>query len=257
MTCQATSCFRNPATPNLATTRVFGRDQAEVSHQLPRVLKTCEVPYLCRNGYRYNEADAAQGLQGFDNRTKAPFLDVHLDLFREAFNARVRVGNCINVILEHHLRGWMVKPNSTEPAAVALRPTLFPRIRPTSSQKQALEVLTRFASHLNRGGTSSHQISDRLMTRIRHPHRCQLTCAMELGEHDRISSIGLYAVSGANRNKRRSYDRAEMTYFSQSAVCLEAARPGFIAKVKFTCPILRQLFRQRPKAGYSIWNRTV
>jgi len=58
----------------------------------------------------------------------------------------------------------------------------------------------------DRRQTGAHKIADRLMSRIRNPDRGQFAGPMQLGQVDRVATIGLDPISRFARDQRRSDD---------------------------------------------------
>ena len=91
---------------------LLGRDQAEIRHQLARVLEAREVADLCNNGDCHDQADAAHGLHGFHDGPHRPRGKQALDLRGQAFDARFGVLDRVDVILQDNLLGGMIEPNA-------------------------------------------------------------------------------------------------------------------------------------------------
>ena len=70
------------------------------------------------------------------------------------------------------------------------------------------------------------------MSLIRNPHSGQFTGAMQLGEVDRIPSVGLDPISRLAWDQRRSHDDATMPSQGQLALNPIAAGSGLIAEPK-------------------------
>ena len=100
------------------------------------------------------------------------------------------------------------------------------------TQEKARELLTGLAQVADSRKTRAHKIADRLMSLIRNPDSGQFTGAMQLGEVDRISPIGLDPISRLARDQRRSHDDALMPGEGQLALNAIAARSGLIAEPK-------------------------
>jgi len=107
---------------------VLGRNQSEIRHQLAWVLEAREITNLGNNGDRYDQADAAHGLYGFDDGTHRPGGKQAFDLRRQALDPRFGILYGVDIILQHDLLGGMIEPDTREPSAVGAGPALFSRI---------------------------------------------------------------------------------------------------------------------------------
>ena len=74
----------------------------------------------------------------------------------------------------------------------------------TVAQQEAGQLLASLAQRARRRQTRSHEIADRLMSLIWNPDRGQFTGPVQLGEVDRIPSVGLDPITGLARDQRRS-----------------------------------------------------
>ena len=90
-----------------------------------------------------------------------------------------------------------------EPPPMQLRPGR-PVVVMTMAQQEAGQLLASLSKCAHRRLTRTDEIADRLMGLIRHPDRCQFTGAMQLGEVDRISPVGLDPLARLARNQRWS-----------------------------------------------------
>ncbi len=79
------------------------------------------------------------------------------------------------------------------------------------AQQESRELLTGLAQVANGRQTRTHEIADRLMSRIGNPDGGQFTRPMQLGQIDRIAPIRLDPISRLARDQRRSHDDAAMS----------------------------------------------
>ena len=104
-------------------------------------------------------------------------------------------------------------------------------------------MLTGLTQTADRRQTGAHEIADRLMSRIRNPDRRQFAGPMQLGQADRVPTIGLDPISRFARDQRRSDDDAIVPGKRQLALIPIAARSGLITEPKLASAA-RQLRRQ-------------
>ena len=79
---------------------------------------------------------------------------------------------------------------------------------------------------------SPDQVPHRLMRRIRHPHRRQLSGTAELRTHQRIPPIRLHPISGLDRDQRRRHHGAVVPETEELPMQTVAARTGLIAEAQ-------------------------
>ena len=76
------------------------------------------------------------------------------------------------------------------------------------TQEEARELLAGLTQTANGRQTCAHEIADRLMSLIGNPDRRQFASPMQLGQADRVPTIGLDPISRFARDQRRSDDDA-------------------------------------------------
>jgi hypothetical protein len=99
-------------------------------------------------------------------------------------------------------------------------------------EQEALQMSARLARNPDRRCPRPHQITHRLMSRIRHPNRRQFARPMAFCQHEGIAAVGLCPVSGLYRNERRGDDHAIMPGISELPVKTIAAGAGLMADVQ-------------------------
>ena len=114
-----------------------------------------------------------------------------------------------DAVFQHDVMRRLLESQSGHPATVHQRPRR-PIVVTAMTQEKARELLTGLAQAADGRKTRAHEIADRLMSLIRNPDSGQFTGAMQLGEVDRISPVGLDPISRLARDQRRSHDDALM-----------------------------------------------
>lgn len=85
--------------------------------------------------------------------------------------------------------------------------------------RQERQQLLAFAAQIVRCGlTRPHKVTDRLVNRVRHPHRCQLACPMQACQRDRIPPVGLDVLARPFRDQRRGDHHAVMAQIPNVAI---------------------------------------
>jgi hypothetical protein len=92
------------------------------------------------------------------------------DLPRQSIDPPFRIGDCINVILEHDLLRRVIKAYRRQPASISLGPGPDAGIDPPVSQEEPTKVLTRLGQHLHRCRTGSSQVAHRFMGGVGNPN---------------------------------------------------------------------------------------
>lgn len=99
-------------------------------------------------------------------------------------------------------------------------------------QKKARKLLPRASEVLHGQGARMYQIPHRFVTLVRNPHRCQFTRAVQAGEQNGITPIGLDTITRSRGPQRGRNKRAIMPNVSQVPMNAVSARPSFIAKMQ-------------------------
>jgi len=116
---------RDPATLNSRATRIFRRDQPEVSHQLLGVLKPRQVADLRDQGCRDNQANTAKGLQTANQRCEPPAIDRFDERRLEACSSCLRLQDTTLGLLESQLLMREIETLLRQPAPVGFGPCLL------------------------------------------------------------------------------------------------------------------------------------
>jgi hypothetical protein len=69
------------------------------------------------------------------------------------------------------------------------------------AQQKTLQMLPRFRQYSACRRPRPHQVPHRFMRSIGDPDGRQFTGAVQLGQHQRVSTIGLYSVSSLHRDQ--------------------------------------------------------
>ena len=93
---------------------------------------------------------------------------------------------------------------------------------------------------LNSPGLRPDQITHRLVGRIPHPDRRQLSRPVQLCQHESIAPVGLYPVARLHRIARGRNDHAVVAKFGELPVQAITAWTGLMADMKLT-PIAPKL----------------
>ncbi len=144
-----------------------------------------------------------------------------------------------DAVLQHDGMRRLLEFQAGHPATVHQRPRR-PIVVTAMPQEKARELLTGLTQTADGRKTCAHEIADRLMSWIRNPHSGQFTGAMQLGQVDRIPSVGLDPISRLAWDQRRSNDSATMPSQGQLSLNAIAARAGLITESKLA-PGARQL----------------
>lgn len=79
--------------------RSFGGREAEISHELARVLKAPRIADLDQERRGGDEADATHGLEGFDQRCHGPVGNFELDRMLQALDALIGIAHGVDALL--------------------------------------------------------------------------------------------------------------------------------------------------------------
>src|SRR6202453_97832 len=134
-----------------------------------------------------------------------------------------------DAVFQHDMMRRLLEFQSGHPATVHQCPRR-PIVVTAMTQEKARELLTGLAQTADGRKTRAYEIAARLMRLIRNPHSGQFTGAMQLGEGDRIPSVGLDPISRFAWDQRRSHDNATMPSQGQLPLNAITARAGLDRK---------------------------
>ena len=98
------------------------------------------------------------------------------------------------------------------------------------TQQKRGDVLALDSVVLDRGIASPHEVPHRLVTRIRHPDRRQLTGPEQLHEIDGVAPIGLDPITWLGWDQRRCHHNAVMADALDQAVETVNCWASFVAE---------------------------
>ena len=122
-------------------------------------------------------------LYRLDHWCEAPARQQGRDLPGQSLDSGLGVGHGMDIILEHDLLRRVFKANRRQPVRVRLRPALLAGIDPAVPQPEPLQMLQHLARNAPRRCLRPDQITHRLVGRIPHPDRRQLSRPVQLCQH--------------------------------------------------------------------------
>jgi len=148
---------------------MFGRREAEISHQLPRMVETMKVSNLGHHRYSHDECNTAHRLDSFHHWGKTPSWNKRRNLASQSFNPRLRNIDGIQIVLEHDLLRRMLEAESAQPSSVGDRPAPLARIDPAVAEQKALQVLSCPAENPHRRRSCPNKIAHRFVCGVWNP----------------------------------------------------------------------------------------
>nr|WP_211103768.1 hypothetical protein [Azospirillum argentinense] len=187
--------------------------------------------------------DTAHGLHRLHHWRHRPVRQQILDLPCQAFNPSLGVCDRMDVILQHHLLGGVIKAHRGQPAPIGQGPAPLAGINTPVPQQEALQMLTRLAEHPNGCGPRPDQVAHRLVCAVRDPNSREVSGAVQLRQHHRIPAIGFHPVADLHRDQRRRHHDAVVPQVGQLPMQTVATGTGLVAEAQPPAT-LGQLFRQ-------------
>ena len=126
---------------------MLGRHQAEIGHQLPRVLEARKVADFSDERGRNDERDTAHRLQRRDHRGHRPTRQQFLDLPGQARHPHFGVRHSMDVVLQDQLLRRMPESHRRQPPTVGQRPALLPGKNTAMPKQKSLQVLSLLRQH--------------------------------------------------------------------------------------------------------------
>src|SRR5271163_2044786 len=117
----------------------------------------------------------------------------------QTISPRRRRFDCGDAVFQHDVMCRLLESQSGHPATVHQCPRR-PMVVMAMTQEKTRELLTGLTQTADRRQTGAHEIADRLMSLIGNPYGGQFTGPMQLGEVDRIPTVGLDPISRLARD---------------------------------------------------------
>jgi hypothetical protein len=114
--------------------------------------------------------------------------------------------------------------------------------------------MTRVAPLANGVLAPAHQVADRLVGAVGHPHRRELAHARQPRKLHRVAPVGLDSLAARARNRRRRHHLAAPAQAREVALQREPARASFIHDVQLVSQTNQPAHRlgdRRRSPGYS------
>jgi hypothetical protein len=184
-----------------------GRQLGHAAHRLQRFDHGSLLRWRCRDRSIDREVEARQ-----------PFALVK--------DLRDAVAECdlLRLVLE-------LEPLHPSPPRVRPRATVV-RVTEPVPQQVLHEPVLRATLVLFRRRARAHQISQRLVRGIGHPHRRECAALVALGQLLRVAPVRLDLLARLSRNQRRRDDVAVDAHLRELPVQRVARRPGFVTDLQ-------------------------
>ena len=100
------------------------------------------------------------------------------------------------------------------------------------AEQEPAQLLARPAKRAHRRLPGPDQVAHRLVIGIGHPNRRQLAAPVQLGQAQRVASVGLDPIAWAPGNERRRHHHTVMAKRCQLPMNAVTAGAGLVAKTK-------------------------
>ncbi len=192
----------DPAPSGPRAARVLARAHPAIAHQLRRSREARQLADFRDDRHRRDQCDPAQRLEGVDHRPHRWRRRRHrlIDRPFEPFDAADHVIDFVQVVQPRGLLRRLLELHLTDPRQVSLCPRRHRGWRPPSvPQQKFAETMAGAQLVLLRRLSSSHQIPQRFVRGVRHPHGRQVSGAVTPRELLGIASIRLHPIAGLGR----------------------------------------------------------
>ena len=186
----------------LCATGVFGRCEAEVGHELPRVVEAGQVTEFGDDGDGGEELYTAQGLNAFDDGIETPLLRLFLEFGIEALEAVLLFGDSTDVFLEDDLLSGGIADDFAEPAQVGRVPVGFALVADILAQQEGLEAELGGFEVLEGVFPGAGEVTDGLIGKVGDIDGREVAGAHQAGECCGIAAVGFDAVAGLFGDER-------------------------------------------------------
>src|SRR2546426_10398836 len=196
----------DPAAPHAGPAGVLARHGAAVAHELPGPGEAGEFAHLGDDRHRRHLRDAAQRLERLDDGAHRGWrgLDRLVDRPLEPRDPLPRVLDLSEVVHARGLLRGLLELQGSDPASITLGPRLRPRRGPAPVAEQELLEPMPGSELIFLGGLArADQVAQRLVRRVRNPHRREIPAAEAPRQAFRIATVSLDAVAGLDRHQGR------------------------------------------------------
>jgi hypothetical protein len=205
---------------------------AGVAHELSRPIEAGEGADFGDDGRRGDLGDAPQRLERRDHGAQRGGRgdDGGIDRLLEARDPIPGVVDLGDVVAVRRLLRRVIEAETADPLLEPVGPRVRPRRGPAAAAEQQLLQAVAGAELVTLGSlTRPHQIPQRLVSRIRHPHGRQVAAPEQAGELLGIAPVSLDPVAGLDGHQGRGDDDAGDAELGELPVEGVAAGTGLVA----------------------------
>jgi len=208
---------------------IFAGNEAEKSGELAGVIEACEVAKFRdqRGGDRV--LDAAQGLEGLDERCEARGGDEVSEFRLETLEAVDLLADGAQGLLEDDLLGGGGTDDLGEVAQVSVVPISAAGVVEAETEEEGLETKLRSLQGNHSGLTGAAEVAKGFILDGRDVDGVEVTGAQQARQLDGVAPVGLDAVSWLFWDERWSNDQAGDPTPGEVAIEKIAARTGLVS----------------------------
>jgi hypothetical protein len=209
---------------------VFARVKAEEGEELAGIVEAGDIAELCGDGCGDGELDAAQCLEGVDERSAFPRDDAIVEFGLDVSKVISAFGDSADVLLKDDLlsRGWQGDPR--ELAQMSGAPRGSAGVLYIVSKQEGFEAELGGFEIAHGVFTGTREIADGFVVDIRNVDGGKIAGSQKACEGDGVAAIGLYFVAGFPWDERRCDNEAGEAFLGEIAVEREATRPCFVSE---------------------------
>ena len=167
-----------------------------------------QIAQLGDEGYRADQTDPSERLQGLDDRKKTPALARCHNRRFQAFDAAFMVLHGVQILGKGDLLSRMRHLQCRQPIEVGLTPFGLARIAEPLAQHKRIDLLLDLAQRGADILSGPNQVPKGVICLIRDIHRGQLSRSVKGRQVGRIAAIIFNPVSDFPGDQRRSYNDA-------------------------------------------------
>jgi len=208
---------------------IFAGDEAKKSGELAGVVEACEVAKFRdqRGGDRV--LDAAQGLEGLDERCEARSWDEVGELCLEALEAVDLFADGAQGLLEDDLLGGRGANDFGEVAQVSVIPVGAAGVVEAKTEEKGFEAELRGLQGDHGGLAGAAEVAKGFVLDGRDVDGVEVTRAQQARQLDGVAPVGLDAISWPFWDERGGDDQARDPTPGEKAMEKIAARSGFVS----------------------------
>lgn len=215
----------------------LGGDQAEVGHELARVLEAVDVAQFTDGDHGGDELEAAEGHEGLDGGFEAPGIQEQKHGSLDPLDAGMIGSDALKVFFEDGLHGRVRQDQFAQVTHMGLAPVSLTVVAVAVAQEEGLEAMAAAAQVIDGIGASAAEIADGFIGGLGDVDAGEFACTQESGDGAGIALIGFERRARLFGDQAGSDDEAGDFELGEATGDAKAAGAGFVGDVELSARV--------------------